>query len=215
MLALLAMGIGPGDEVITTPLAYLHIAESIVRVGATPVFCRHRSADLQPRRRSDPRPPHRTDPGRSCRRTCSVCRRTWARSGTGRRARPRGRGRHRHGHRCRSSTVSPSGSIGDIATVSFYPTKNLAALGDAGACLTQDDELAKRLRTLRVHGIEQGFVVSPTRRGIPPRRAAGGSAVGQAASPCEWTAAAAGVGESVPQAARAVGVDHALRGRVA
>lgn len=44
-------------------------------------------------------------------------------------------------------------ATGDIGCTSFYPTKNLSALGDGGACLTSDADLAKRLRTLRIHGM--------------------------------------------------------------
>jgi dTDP-4-amino-4,6-dideoxygalactose transaminase len=45
-----------------------------------------------------------------------------------------------------------AGAIGDVGCLSFYPTKNLSAMGDAGACLTNDDGLADRLRELRNHG---------------------------------------------------------------
>ncbi|WP_461438112.1 DegT/DnrJ/EryC1/StrS family aminotransferase, partial [Marinobacter nauticus] len=45
-----------------------------------------------------------------------------------------------------------AGSLGDVATFSFYPTKNLAALGDAGAVVTNSDDIAKRVRMLQQYG---------------------------------------------------------------
>jgi dTDP-4-amino-4,6-dideoxygalactose transaminase len=46
----------------------------------------------------------------------------------------------------------PTGSFGDMACISFYPTKNLGAAGDAGMIVTSDEKLAERLRALRAHG---------------------------------------------------------------
>lgn len=58
-----------------------------------------------------------------------------------------------------------AGTFGDVAAFSFYPTKNLPALGDAGALVTSDDEVAERARTLRQYGWESKYrVTSPCGR---------------------------------------------------
>jgi len=54
------------------------------------------------------------------------------------------------------------GTFGDVAAYSFYPTKNLGALGDGGAVVTNDEELARRLRSLREYGWEQRYVSKTT-----------------------------------------------------
>ena len=51
----------------------------------------------------------------------------------------------------------PVGSIGTLGCFSFYPTKNLGADGDGGMVVTSDEALAKKLRMLRVHGIEKRY----------------------------------------------------------
>ncbi len=51
-----------------------------------------------------------------------------------------------------------AGTFGDIGTISFFPTKNLGAFGDAGAIVTNNDEIAEKLRKLRVHGSSKRYV---------------------------------------------------------
>jgi len=51
----------------------------------------------------------------------------------------------------------PTGSLSDLACISFYPTKNLGACGDAGMIVTNNDTLAERLRLLRAHGMKQRY----------------------------------------------------------
>jgi len=64
-----------------------------------------------------------------------------------------------HGARWKDRMV---GTFGDVAAYSFYPTKNLGALGDGGAVVTNDEELARRLRSLREYGWEQRYVSKTT-----------------------------------------------------
>ncbi len=158
LLSLLALGIGPGDEVITTPLAYLHIAECIRRVGATPVF-----ADIDARTYN--LDVHKL-PGCISSRTRAIL--PTHLFGLPANMTPIMRLAAEHGLKVIEDSDMAigsrlagrrAGSLGHVAAMSFYPTKNLAALGDAGACLTDDRELADRLRLLRVHGLEPGFVV--------------------------------------------------------
>jgi dTDP-4-amino-4,6-dideoxygalactose transaminase len=151
LAALMALEIGPGDEVITPTFSFFATAGAVVRVGARPVF-----VDIDPR-------------------TCNLGVDAVARAIT-----PRTRAvmpvhlygqmadmaallalARRHGVAviedaaqaigARDAT-GPAGALGDIGCFSFYPTKNLGAFGDAGLVTTGDARLAERLRLLRDHG---------------------------------------------------------------
>jgi dTDP-4-amino-4,6-dideoxygalactose transaminase len=158
-LALMALGVGPGDEVVLSTFTYVHTAESVLRVGATPVY-----VDINPRT-------FNLDPaaleGAITEKTKAIlavhlyglpCHMDALGEVAQRRGVPiiedadMAIGSKYHGR--------PAGSLGDIATMSFYPTKSLAACGDAGACLTRDASLAAKLRMLRVHGIDRGYTVN-------------------------------------------------------
>ena len=148
-LAVIALGIGPGDEVVTTPLTFVATANAIARVGATPVF-----ADIGDDRCLDPASAARavTD------RTRAVI--TVDYSGLPsdvpalKSALPRplpviadaahSLGASLHGR--------PVGSLADITTLSFHPVKHITT-GEGGACLTEDAALAARIRSLRNHGM--------------------------------------------------------------
>jgi dTDP-4-amino-4,6-dideoxygalactose transaminase len=137
-LALLAAGIGPGDEVVTTPLTFFATAGAAARLGARIVFADVDDGTLT------------LDP-------------VAALSATGERTRaivPV----HLFGHPARlpagpcpivedaAQSLGGSRTPGATAAVSFFPTKNLGALGDAGAVLTDDAELADRIALLRTQG---------------------------------------------------------------
>lgn len=155
-LALRALEIGPGDEVITTPFTYIAPAESIHQLGAKIVF-----ADINPRT-------FEIDPADVARKMSSKTRAIIPVHLFGQaapldeiEALAAPRGIHivedcaqAIGARYKDK---PVGGIGRIGCLSFYPTKNLGADGDGGMVITSDEGLSKRLRMLRVHGIEKRY----------------------------------------------------------
>lgn len=155
-LLLRALGIGPGDEVITAPLSAAYTALAVMMAGARPVF-----ADIDPRR-------HTIDPAQV---EAAITPRTAAIMpvhlyGQAADMPALARIAARHGlalvedaaqaHLC-TSAGRPVGSFGQGAGFSFYPTKNLGALGDGGAITTDDPALADRLRRLRNGGQTQRY----------------------------------------------------------
>jgi dTDP-4-amino-4,6-dideoxygalactose transaminase len=150
-LGLLALGVQPGDEVITTPNTFIATAEAITYCGARPVF-----VDIDPAAANlDASVVER-----------AITSRTKAILPVHLYGRPSEMAalaeiarRHQlalledacqaHGARYRGRRV---GSLGDAAAFSFYPTKNLGAYGEGGALTTNDDRIAQFARTARSHG---------------------------------------------------------------
>jgi dTDP-4-amino-4,6-dideoxygalactose transaminase len=159
ILALMAAGVGPGDQVITTPYSFFATAGAIAHRGAIPVF-----ADVDP-------VTFNLDPARAAE---ALARSPRARAiiavhlfggcadmePLGALARERGIvliedaaqaiGAEYRGRR--------AGGIGDIACFSFYPSKNLSAFGEGGLLTTRDAQTAARLAALRVHGSTEKYL---------------------------------------------------------
>jgi dTDP-4-amino-4,6-dideoxygalactose transaminase len=151
LCALMAMGVGPGDEVIVPAFTFFASAGCVARTGARVVFCDIDPAtfNLDPadvKKRITPRtkaimPVHLFGQVADMAAINAI-------------ARERGLltiedaaqaiGAKQHG--------KPATSLGSVGCLSFYPTKNLGAMGDAGAICTNDDALAEKIRLLRVHG---------------------------------------------------------------
>ncbi|MBC7909551.1 MAG: DegT/DnrJ/EryC1/StrS family aminotransferase, partial [Pyrinomonadaceae bacterium] len=152
LLALMALGIGEGDEVITTPYSFFATASSIARLGARPVF-----VDIDPRTYNiDPALVEKAITPRT-RAIMPVhlfgqCAEMDALAAIA----------ERHGSLPLIEDAAQAigaedrgrraGSMGAIGCLSFYPTKNLGGAGDGGMLTTNDEQLAARLRTLRAHG---------------------------------------------------------------
>jgi len=150
-LTLRALGLGPGAEVITSPLSAAYSALAIMMAGATPVF-----ADIDPERLTlDPRAAE-----------AAITPRTAALMPVHLYGQPADMpafkaiaGRHALAlveDACQAhlatSAGRPVGTFGQAGAFSFYPTKNLGALGDGGAITTDDAALADRLKRLRNGG---------------------------------------------------------------
>jgi dTDP-4-amino-4,6-dideoxygalactose transaminase len=156
-LALQALEIGPGDEVITTPFTFVASAETISQVGARAVF-----ADIDPATMT-------LDPAAIARRITPRTRAIVVVHLYGHPADMAALMQLARAHRlrvvedaaqaigaeCRGQRV---GSIGDVGCFSFFPTKNLGAYGDGGMVTTDDAVLADRVRMLRQHGSRQKYV---------------------------------------------------------
>jgi len=156
VLALRALGIGPGDEVVTSPFTFFATAEAISQVGAVPVFADVEEASMnldpaQAARAVTPRtrallPVHLF--GRPCAmdelldlarsrglKVIEDCAQSFG-------ARHRGR---------------QTGTLGQAGCFSFFPSKNLGACGDGGLLVTDDDGVAELARALRVHGSRKKY----------------------------------------------------------
>jgi dTDP-4-amino-4,6-dideoxygalactose transaminase len=156
LLALMALGVGPGDEVLCPAFTFFATAGCVARLGAKPVFVDSCASSFN------------IDVADAARRITS---RTKAIIPV-----------HLYGQTADMDAIrqlaeahgllviedaaqalgalfrgQPAGSMGDFGTFSFFPTKNLGALGDAGLLVTGDDELAERARLLRNHGAEQQY----------------------------------------------------------
>jgi dTDP-4-amino-4,6-dideoxygalactose transaminase len=151
VLSLEALGIGRGDEVVTTAYTFYATAEAIARVGATPVF-----ADIDPATFN--LSPEAVE--------AAVTERTRAIVAVHVYGQPADVTALREvADRCGVALIEDAaqafgatvdgraaGSFGDLATFSFFPTKNLPAMGDAGMVVSGTEDLAERVRVLRFHG---------------------------------------------------------------
>ena len=172
-LALRALGIGPGDEVITASNSYIATLLAISMVGATPVL-------VEPDEHT-----HNLNPANIER---AITPRTRAILPTHLYGQPADLDpmleiAERHGLKLVEDAAQahgarykgqPVGAHGHVVCWSFYPSKNLGALGDAGAVTTNDPELANRIRTLGNYGSHQRYVneVRGTNSRLDPVQAA-------------------------------------------
>ena len=155
-VAMMALGIGPGDEVITTPFTFLATTETIVLLGARPVY-----VDIDPLT-------FNMNPGHI---EAAITRRTKAILPV-----------HLYGQSADMDSIVKTaakhgipiiedvaqamgaeykgkkvGGLGTAGCISFFPSKNLGAFGDAGMVVTNDAELAERVRMIIIHGSKKRY----------------------------------------------------------
>lgn len=156
-LALWCLDIGPGDEVITTPFTFAATVEAIAMRGAKPVFVDVEESTFNIDTKLIEKAitastkailpvhlyglPADMDPILDLAQKYSLRIIEDNAQAIGAKYKRR-----------------PTGSLSDLACISFYPTKNLGACGDAGMIVTNDDILAERLRVLRAHGMKKRYL---------------------------------------------------------
>lgn len=151
LVSLMALGVGPGDEVVTSAFSFFASASAVARLGAKPVFVdidpatynldpARLEASLTPRTKAI-QPVHLYGQSADMEPILAIARR---------------RGIPVLEDACQAIGAAydgqPAGTLGTLGAFSFYPTKNLGAAGDAGAVATNDDALAALVKSLRLHG---------------------------------------------------------------
>jgi dTDP-4-amino-4,6-dideoxygalactose transaminase len=156
LLALMAVGVGAGDEVVTTPYSFFATVSAVTRLGAKPVF-----VDIEPdtfnldvsqvesaitEKTRAIQPVHLYG---QCAEMAELCKIAERHSIAVVEDAAQAIGAEEHGRR--------AGTMGAIGCFSFYPSKNLGGMGDGGIMTTDDDQTAGTLRALRVHGAEERY----------------------------------------------------------
>lgn len=152
LVSMMALGVGPGDEVVTTPYSFFSTTGSISRLGARPVF-----VDIDPRTYNID--PNKIEAAMTTRTKAIIPVHLYGQCADMDPILDIARARRVPIIEDAAQAIGAeykdqrrAGSMGDMGCLSFYPTKNLGAFGDAGMVLTNDAELDERIRMLRVHG---------------------------------------------------------------
>jgi dTDP-4-amino-4,6-dideoxygalactose transaminase len=146
-IAVRALGVKPGDEVVVPSFTFYATAEAVATAGATPVFC-----DVDPGTRNVT--PDTVRAALTPRAAAIVAVDLFGSPAPVPELRELGLPVLEDAAQAAGSSLGGvhAGALGDVATLSFYPSKNLPCFGDGGAVMTDDDEIAEQVRTLRFHG---------------------------------------------------------------
>ena len=152
LIALMALGVGPGDEVLTTPYSFFATAGAVVRLGARPVL-----VDIDPTTYN--LDPSKIDSAVTAKTKSIIPVHLYGQCAD---MTPIMDVATRHNLSVIEDAAQAIGSeyhdgrracsMGTIGCLSFFPSKNLGCLGDGGMAITNDPDLAERMRVLRIHG---------------------------------------------------------------